>query len=50
VTRSAQARTESRGAHHRSDFPNPDDANWKSHIVAKLSQGSTQLEKKPVTN
>jgi succinate dehydrogenase / fumarate reductase, flavoprotein subunit len=50
VTRSAQARTESRGAHYRSDFPNPDEANWKSHTVAKLSQGSTQLEKKPVAN
>jgi NADH-dependent fumarate reductase subunit A len=50
VTRSAQARTESRGAHYRSDFPNPDDANWKSHTVAKFSQGSTQLEKKPVAN
>jgi succinate dehydrogenase / fumarate reductase flavoprotein subunit len=50
VARSAQARTESRGAHYRSDFPNPDDANWKSHTVATLSQGSTQLEKKPVAN
>jgi succinate dehydrogenase / fumarate reductase, flavoprotein subunit len=50
VTRSAQARTESRGAHYRSDFPNPDDANWKSHTVANLSQGSTQLEKKPVAS
>jgi succinate dehydrogenase / fumarate reductase flavoprotein subunit len=50
VARSAQARTESRGAHYRSDFPNLDDANWKSHTVAKLSQGSTQLDKKPVAN
>jgi succinate dehydrogenase/fumarate reductase flavoprotein subunit len=50
VTSSAQARTESRGAHYRSDFPNPDDANWKSHTIAKFSQGSTQVEKKPVAN
>jgi succinate dehydrogenase / fumarate reductase flavoprotein subunit len=50
VARSAQARTESRGAHYRSDFPNPDDANWKSHSVATFSQGSTQLEKKPIAN
>jgi succinate dehydrogenase / fumarate reductase, flavoprotein subunit len=50
VTRSAQSRTESRGAHYRSDFPNPDNANWKSHTVATLSQGSTQVEKKPVAN
>jgi succinate dehydrogenase/fumarate reductase flavoprotein subunit len=50
VTGSAQARTESRGAHYRSDFPNPDDANWKSHTIAKFSQGSTQVDKKPVAN
>jgi succinate dehydrogenase / fumarate reductase flavoprotein subunit len=50
VARSAQARTESRGAHYRIDFPNRDDANWKSHTVAKLSQGSTQLDKNPVAN
>jgi succinate dehydrogenase / fumarate reductase flavoprotein subunit len=48
VALSAQARTESRGAHYRNDFPGRDDANWKSHTVVKLSGGSAVLEKKPV--
>ena len=50
VARSAQARTESRGAHNRQDFPNLDDTNWKSHTIATLAQGSAQIEKKPVAN
>lgn len=50
VARSAQARTESRGAHSRQDFPVTDDANWKSHTVVRLAAGSAQIEKKPVTN
>jgi succinate dehydrogenase/fumarate reductase flavoprotein subunit len=50
VTLSAQARAESRGAHRRSDFPNPDDQNWKHHTAVKLTQGSVQVEKRPVAN
>jgi len=50
IARSAQARTESRGAHCRKDFPAADNANWKNHTIAKLSQGSVQIEKKPVAN
>jgi succinate dehydrogenase / fumarate reductase, flavoprotein subunit len=50
VTLSAQARSESRGAHRRTDFPNPDDQNWKHHIAVKLMQGSAQVEKRPVGN
>lgn len=33
VTRSALARTESRGAHQRIDHPERDDANWLKHVV-----------------
>ncbi|MBE0609938.1 MAG: hypothetical protein IH609_13255, partial [Dehalococcoidia bacterium] len=29
----ALTRTESRGAHYRSDYPVPDDANWKKQQV-----------------
>jgi succinate dehydrogenase/fumarate reductase flavoprotein subunit len=50
VARCAQARTESRGAHCRKDFPAADNANWKNHTIAKLSQGSVQIEKRPVAN
>jgi L-aspartate oxidase len=32
VAEAALIRTESRGAHYRSDFPHPSDA-WKRHIV-----------------
>ena len=30
---SALARTESRGTHFRSDFPQRDDAKWQKHVV-----------------
>jgi fumarate reductase flavoprotein subunit len=50
VARSAEARTESRGAHNRKDFPATDNVNWRSHMIAKLAQGSAQIEKKPVAN
>jgi succinate dehydrogenase / fumarate reductase flavoprotein subunit len=50
VAQSAEARTESRGAHNRRDFPNADDANWKSHTITKLTQGTVQIDKRPVAN
>ena len=48
VALAAQSRTESRGAHQRSDFPQRDDQNWKSHTLTSLVGESAQLEKKPV--
>ncbi|HVN56433.1 MAG TPA: FAD-binding protein, partial [Anaerolineaceae bacterium] len=47
---SAQARTESRGAHAREDFPSRDDANWLKHTLACLTpSGEVSLSYKPVT-
>jgi succinate dehydrogenase/fumarate reductase flavoprotein subunit len=35
IARSALVRQESRGAHYRKDFPNPDDANWLKNIYCR---------------
>jgi succinate dehydrogenase/fumarate reductase flavoprotein subunit len=48
VASAAVARTESRGAHQRADFPARDNTDWKSHTVASCPGGSRQLQKKPV--
>lgn len=44
----AQARTESRGAHRRTDFPQRDDQNWRCHTLVSLAIGSPKLEQKPI--
>ncbi len=47
---SAEARTETRGAHAREDFPNRDDDNWMRHTFAtRQTDGTVALTYKPVT-
>ena len=50
VARSAQARTESRGAHCRKDFPSTDASTWNNHTIATLAPGSARIDKQAVQN
>jgi succinate dehydrogenase / fumarate reductase flavoprotein subunit len=45
----AEARKESRGAHAREDFSARDDANWRKHTLARVSDdGKVKLSYRPV--
>jgi len=45
----AEARKESRGAHAREDFSARDDANWRKHTLARISEdGKVTLDYRPV--
>ncbi|UCC34040.1 MAG: succinate dehydrogenase/fumarate reductase flavoprotein subunit [Candidatus Bathyarchaeota archaeon] len=45
----ALARTESRGAHTRRDYPKREDKNWLKHILAYYTKQGPRLEYIPVT-
>ena len=46
---SALARTESRGAHYREDFPERNDSDWLKHTLAFAAEGGPRLKTRPVT-
>lgn len=48
VVLAAQARTESRGAHRRTDFRERNDQNWRRHTAVSLVDGAPKLQHKPV--
>ena len=50
VVQSALDRTESRGAHQRTDFPKRDDENFLGHsLITRQEDGSLKVELLPVT-
>ena len=49
IVRGAAARTESRGAHFREDFPERDDANWLKHTLVHHTDSGPSITYKPVT-
>jgi succinate dehydrogenase/fumarate reductase flavoprotein subunit len=48
ITECALAREESRGFHHRRDFPHQDDDNWLKHTIARRSDHRVQVSNIPV--
>jgi succinate dehydrogenase / fumarate reductase flavoprotein subunit len=49
IVAGALVRTESRGAHYRSDFPQRDDVHWLRHTLAHRTSGGPVLTYDPVT-
>ncbi|HUO41682.1 MAG TPA: FAD-binding protein [Methylomirabilota bacterium] len=47
--RSALLRTESRGVHNRSDYPETDNRRWLREIVVRQSKGKMSLTTRPIT-
>jgi succinate dehydrogenase / fumarate reductase flavoprotein subunit len=49
IVAGALARTESRGAHYREDYPDRDDANWLNHTMVYKTSGGLRLGARPVS-
>jgi fumarate reductase flavoprotein subunit len=48
IARSALERRESRGAHYRADYPQPDDAKWLVNVFAADRGGELSVRSEPV--
>lgn len=48
VTQAAKLRTESRGTHYRSDYPDQDDSSWLKNILVKAKGGRIETALRPV--
>ncbi|MGA7578745.1 MAG: FAD-binding protein [Desulfobaccales bacterium] len=49
IAKGARARSESRGAHSRTDFPERDDQNWLHHTFARQGKKGPEFSAGPVT-
>jgi succinate dehydrogenase / fumarate reductase flavoprotein subunit len=49
IASGARARSESRGAHYRMDFPQRDDRNWLHHTFAQRGEDGPEFSAGPVT-
>ncbi len=49
IAKGALRRTESRGAHYRTDYPTRDDTNWLAHTLARWTPDGPEFSNGPVT-